>query len=68
MQLKRAHRGAILARRAPTQSLKKGRACRVKGNFRFIPDDTGRVQLKLDAAQVTAIDAPGPRPADPKAR
>ena len=47
-------------RRAPTKNLEKGRACRVTGNFRFIPDETGRVQLKLDASQVVAIDPPGP--------
>ena len=45
-------------RRAPTKSLVKGKACRVTGNFRFIPDGTGRVELKLDARKIEIIDPP----------
>lgn len=54
-------------RRAPTQSLAKGRACRVTGHFRFIPDDTGAVRLKLDASQVTVIEPPAKEPPGPDA-
>lgn len=43
-------------RRKPTKNLVKGAAVRVTGNFRFIPDDTGRVQLKLDANKVERIE------------
>ncbi len=43
-------------RRKPTKSLVRGQAVRVTGNFRFIPDDAGLVQLKLDASKVEAIE------------
>lgn len=45
-------------RRKPTQSLVKGAAVRVTGNFRFIPDASGLVRLKLDASRIEVIEPP----------
>lgn len=49
-------------RRAPSQRLVRGNACRVRGHFRFIPDDLGRVQRKLNAVEVKVMDPPDPDP------
>ena len=46
-------------RRAPSKRLVRGQACRVVGQFRFIPDEEGRVIRKLDALRVEVIDPPG---------
>ncbi|MDJ0976612.1 MAG: hypothetical protein QNJ98_19300 [Planctomycetota bacterium] len=45
-------------RRKPTKNLVKGVAVRVTGNFRFIPDSTGLVRLKLDASKIEPIEPP----------